>query len=84
MKKIVLKIDGMSCEMCESHINDAIRNAFLIKKVTSSFKKGETVILADNDLNEESIKAVIEPTGYKIISIQSEPYKKRGLFDFLK
>ena len=47
MVQITLKIQGMMCGMCESHINDAIRQAFPVKKVTSSHTKGETVILAD-------------------------------------
>ena len=32
MTKTTLKIDGMMCGMCESHMNDAIRNAFNVKK----------------------------------------------------
>lgn len=32
MKKITLKIDGMMCGMCESHVNDAIRKALAVKK----------------------------------------------------
>ncbi|EKC59112.1 Copper chaperone, partial [human gut metagenome] len=39
MVKTTLKIDGMMCGMCESHVNDAIRNAFPVKKVTSSHSK---------------------------------------------
>ena len=42
MVKITLKIDGMSCGMCEAHINDTVRAAFRIKKVDSSHKKGTT------------------------------------------
>ncbi len=37
-------IDGMMCGMCESHINDAVRNNFKVKKVSSSHGKGRTVI----------------------------------------
>ena len=36
MLKITMGIDGMMCGMCESHINDAIRREFKVKKVTSS------------------------------------------------
>ena len=36
MIKTTLKIDGMMCGMCESHMNDVIRKNFKIKKVTSS------------------------------------------------
>ena len=46
MTETKLKIDGMMCGMCESHINDAIRRAFNVKKVTSSHSKGETVVLS--------------------------------------
>ena len=35
MQQITLKIDGMMCGMCESHINESIRNNFSVKKVTS-------------------------------------------------
>ena len=39
MVKTTLGIDGMMCGMCESHMNDAIRNNFDVKKVTSSHSK---------------------------------------------
>ena len=46
MVKITLKIDGMMCGMCEAHINDAIRSHFTVQRVSSSHKKGETIIYA--------------------------------------
>ena len=39
MKKTILTIDGMMCGMCESHVNDAIRANFNVKKVSSSHAK---------------------------------------------
>ena len=33
MYEIDLKIGGMMCGMCESHINDAVRKALPVKKV---------------------------------------------------
>ena len=50
MIQTTLKIDGMMCAMCESHINDAVRQAVPVKKVSSSHSKGETVILSDAPL----------------------------------
>ena len=47
MIKTVLKIDGMACGMCEAHVNDAIRKAFAVKRVTSSHSKGKTEILIE-------------------------------------
>ena len=89
MQQITLKIDGMMCGMCESHMNDvirkSIRNNFSVKKVTSSHTKGETVILTENDLDEAKLKETIDKTGYKLLSVSKAPYeKKKGFFSFLK
>lgn len=80
MVKTTLKIDGMMCGMCESHVNDAIRNAFPVKKVTSSHSKGETVIISVEALSEDKIREVMQPTGYELKDITGEPYEKKGLF----
>ena len=80
MTETKLKIDGMMCGMCESHINDAIRRAFNVKKVTSSHSKGETVVLSEEPLDEEKLRAAMKETGYDLVSISAAPYEKRGLF----
>ena len=85
MQQITLKIDGMMCGMCESHINESIRNAFSVKKVTSSHTKGETVILTEENIEETKLKEVIAKTGYKLLSVSKAPYeKKKGFFSFFK
>lgn len=70
MTQTVLKIEGMACGMCESHVNDAIRNNFSVKKVKSSHKKGETVIKSEQPLDAEKLKKVISDTGYTLVSIE--------------
>jgi copper chaperone CopZ len=82
MVKIVLEVEGMMCGMCESHINDAVRAAFPVKKVTSSHTKGQTVILTEQDIDEDALRAVIDKTGYAVVSVEKEPYVKKGLFSF--
>lgn len=85
MQQYTLKIDGMMCGMCESHVNENIRNVFSVKKVTSSHSKGETIILTEEDLDENKLKETIDKTGYQLISVSKSPYeKKKGLFSFLK
>lgn len=83
MTKYTLKIDGMACGMCEAHINDAIRNNFSVKKVSSSHTKNESIVIAE-ELDEEKLKSVITETGYTLVGIETEPYKKKGLFSFGK
>ena len=84
MVKTVLTIDGMACGMCESHVNDAIRKALRVKKVTSSHAKGETEILSEEPLSEEALHRVLDGTGYTITAIRSEPYEKKKLSLFGK
>ena len=71
MVKTTLQINGMACGMCESHVNEAIRNAFQVKKVNSSHSKNETVIISEEELPEDQIRKVIEPTGYELVSVSS-------------
>ncbi|MFR3435629.1 MAG: heavy-metal-associated domain-containing protein [Coprococcus sp.] len=82
MVKTVLKIDGMMCGMCEAHMNDLIRKNFKVKKVTSSAKDGETVIISDAELDIPWAKKQIKDIGYELIDYTSEPYEKKGLFHF--
>ena len=36
MTKYTVEVDGMMCGMCEAHVNEAVRKAFAVKKVSSS------------------------------------------------
>ena len=80
MYQITLNIDGMMCGMCESHINDAVRNAFSVKKVTSSHSKGQTVILSETEIPETDLRPGIAKTGYELTGYTCAPYEKKGLF----
>lgn len=82
MVKTVLKIDGMMCGMCEAHMNELIRKNFKVKKVTSSAKDGETVIIRDAELDIPWAKKQIKDIGYEMVDYTSEPYEKKGLFHF--
>ena len=84
MIKTTVKVDGMMCGMCESHVNDAVRKAFQVDKVSSSHSKGETTLITDSTVDEARLKAAINATGYEVKGITSEPFeKKKGLFSFL-
>ena len=78
MIQTTLKIDGMMCGMCESHINDAVRKDFPVKKVTASHSKGTCVILSEEPLDEAKLRDTIDATGYTLLDIQSQSYEKKG------
>ena len=68
MIETILKVDGMMCGMCESHVNETVRKTADVKKVTSSHTKGKTVILSEQELDIEA---------------QSHPYEKKGFLSSL-
>ena len=70
----------MACSMCEAHINDAVRKAFPVKKVTSSRSKKETTVLTETELDEDALRAAISATGYEVGEIRKEPWAEKGLF----
>lgn len=78
MTEICVKVDGMMCGMCEAHVNDAVRKAFSVKKVTSSHSRGETVILTEQEIDQTALRKAIEATGYEVKSVSSAPYQKKG------
>lgn len=65
--------------MCENHVNDAIRKAFDVKKVTSSHSKKQAEIITEEDLTEDKVRAVLAEGGYDVLGMTREE-KKRGLF----
>ena len=80
MIRTTVKVDGMMCGMCEAHVNDAVRRAFSVKKVASSHRKGETVILSEEAPDPQKLRQVIDATGYRALDIASTPCKKTSLF----
>ena len=81
MNKVTLKIEGMSCSMCEAHINDVIRKTVPgAKKVTASHAKGEASFLTEEAVDETCLKDAIAATGYTCLSVTEEPYEKKGWF----
>ena len=76
--KITLGIEGMACGMCESHVNDAVRKAFAVKKVSSWHGKKRTEILAEQPSVVEERRAASGQTGYSVTSYACEPYEKKS------
>ncbi len=71
MVTMTIGVSDMMCNNCEKHVNEAIKKAFKVKKVESSFEKKETVITAKEAIPEEELKAVITDAGYQFAGIIS-------------
>lgn len=84
MIKTVLKVNGMMCGMCEAHMNDLVCKNFKVKKVTSSVKDGEMVVISEENLDIPFLKKEIKAIGYELVDVHTEPYEKKGFFHFGK
>ncbi len=80
MWKYTVEVNGMMCGMCEAHVNEAIRKNFSVKKVNSSHSKGQTVILANEEIDENALRDTVSALGYDMGKVEKEPYHKKGLF----
>ncbi len=81
MVKTTLKIDGMMCSMCETHICDTIRKAVpTAKKVSAFHSKGEASFLTEEEVDSQRLQSAIAATGYSCLGVDSAPYEKRGMF----
>lgn len=80
MVKTTLKIDGMMCGMCEAHVNDEIRKTVPgAKSVKSSHTKGISSFVSEEAPDEGALKDAIGKTGYTVLSVTTQPYKKKFL-----
>jgi len=84
MIQLTVHLEGMAYGMHEAHVNDAVRRAFPVKKVIDSHKKKQTVILAEKAILEENLKYVTGKAGYAVVSVSSEPYRKKDLFSAIR
>ena len=81
MFKTTLKIDGMMCGMCESHVNDIVRKTLPdASKVKSSHRKGECSFITDRKIDGNAVKEALNEMGYKLLAVKTEDYEKRGIF----
>lgn len=78
MVKTVIKIDGMMCQMCEKHVNEAVESSFSVKSVKANKDLKQAEIVSENELDKAKLAAVITETGYTPGEITVESAKKKG------
>jgi len=68
IKEIEIKIEGMTCDACENHVDHAVNELNGIIEVSSSYDNENTTIKFDkSQTNKEEIIEAINSTGYKAI-----------------
>ena len=75
MYKYTVKIEGLMCQNCERHANEAVKDKFSVKKVTSSHVDKEMIITSKEDITADELKDVIKEAGYQMVDMKKEKQK---------
>ena len=69
MNKIVLKIEGMGCEMCVSKVTAALSAVDLVAEVKVSLENGSAEIFyyGENAPNKAALRSAVEKAGFKAV-----------------
>jgi len=68
IQKINFKIDGMTCDACQNHVNHAVNELPGIIYVKTSYSEGNAVVEFDTtQINIMEIEKAINSTGYKVV-----------------
>lgn len=81
MKQYIIKVEGMRCGMCESHVNNVVRKINGVLKVKSSHSKMQTEVICEDSVSFDSIKENITQEGYTVQDFQENKVEK-GLFGY--
>ena len=82
MWKYTVEVRGMMCGMCEAHVNDAVRKAFPVKKVSSSRGKKQTVVISERELDTAALsKTLSARPGTRLARSGKSPMKRKGCSD---
>ncbi len=66
MDKTHLKIEGMTCQHCVSHVTEALEGVAGVASAKINLKKGEAVVKSE-DASLEQLSAAVAAAGYKVV-----------------
>ena len=64
-QQVIIDVKGMTCPLCVSIINKALRGTEGVIKAKSYMNKHEAVVIVPADFELQRLIDAIEPTGYK-------------------
>ncbi|HHU64237.1 MAG TPA: heavy-metal-associated domain-containing protein [Clostridiales bacterium] len=69
MKK-KLFIEGMGCQKCVHHIEEALKEISAVKSARVNLEGRYAEVELNQDVDEDIFKAVIDEAGYELVSIE--------------
>ncbi len=72
MKKIILKVDGMTCSACSNHVEKYLKKQEGIIDVSVNLVLGQALIYYEDNISLETLKNFINASGYKFGGVYDE------------
>ena len=67
-QQVVFKIQGMTCEACEAHVNNELSKVSGVLAYKTSYSHSNTQVTFDSSkVDIETLEAAIQRTGYKVL-----------------
>lgn len=70
-KKQEVSIEGMKCEHCEEHIQEAIKKIPGVKKVKADRSKNLAIVYSENYILEEELKKAVESCNKTFVGVKN-------------
>ena len=70
-KKITIGVEGMKCEHCEAHVEEALQKLPEVKSAKAKRKKNIVIITLNSEVDEENLQKTIENCNKKYLGIQN-------------
>ncbi|MGI6536875.1 MAG: heavy-metal-associated domain-containing protein [Caldicoprobacterales bacterium] len=65
-----LHVEGMSCNNCVRHVEEALKEVSGVKSAKADLKSKSAVIELTQDIEDKALIEAVEEAGYKVTGIQ--------------
>lgn len=85
MIKTIIGVGGMSCQMCEAHINESVRSVVPdAKTIRANRKTRQVVIVSEGVIDKVALQQAIVSQGYDFLSYEYGPYESESFIVKIK
>ena len=85
MIKTIIGLGGMSCQMCEAHINESVRSVVPdAKTIRANRKTRQVVIVSEGVIDKAALQQAIVSQGYDFLSYEYGPYESESFIVKIK
>jgi copper ion binding protein len=67
MQEKFVRVDGMSCNNCVKHVNEALSEITGVERVEVSLEKAGATITSATEIDIETIRAALDEAGYDLV-----------------